>query len=229
MEAISKESDRTVLFVSHNMEAIKKFCTKTLLLEKGKITKIGNTNEVINYYLNKFTEHNTTASEITYKKDYSKKFQILKLSIIDCKRKSTTSIDRKESFILSFDYFVSKSVKDLQANVSITTYGPENGVQHNTSVFQWSEQHYNKFKDNKEEVFKDKGIYKVEIDIPGYLLNSGRYMFTVGLAYAGTMYELINDGIIFTLYDTDSSHALKTGRSAGLLGMPLNWKEKKIN
>ena len=120
-------------------------------------------------------------------------------------------------------------MQSLQANVSITTHGSQNGVQDNTIVFQWSEQHYNKYKYNNQKVSKDKGTYRVDIDVPGYLLNSGSYKFTVGLAYAGTMYELIKVGIIFQLYDSDTSHALKTGRSAGLLGMPLNWKERKIN
>ena len=99
---------------------------------------------------------------------------------------------------------------------------------HDTLVLQWSEQHYNKFKSNKEEVFKDKGTYRVEIDIPAYLLNSGRYKIIVGLAYASSWYELLKDGIIFELFDSGSTHALKAGRSSGLLGIPLNWKEQNI-
>ncbi len=229
MEEASKKSGRTVLFVSHNMEAVKNFCTKTLLIKDGKINKIGNTHKVINHYLNEFIGQSITNSEILYKRDQNKIFQILKLSLMDSQRENTTSINRELPFILSFDYLVSQSVKSLQANVSITTHGSQNGVQDNTIVFQWSEQHYNKYKYNNQKVSKDKGTYRVEIEIPGYLLNSGSYKFTVGLSYAGNMYEFIKVGIIFQLYDSDTSHTLKTGRSAGLLGMPLNWKERKIN
>jgi lipopolysaccharide transport system ATP-binding protein len=36
MEDISKKENRTILFVSHNMEAIQNLCSKGILLEKGK-------------------------------------------------------------------------------------------------------------------------------------------------------------------------------------------------
>lgn len=52
MDEITKTEGRTILFVSHNMEAIKKLCTRTILLKDGKIEKIGETKEVINEYLN---------------------------------------------------------------------------------------------------------------------------------------------------------------------------------
>ena len=229
MESVSKNSGRTILFVSHNMEAVRKFCTKTLLLKEGKLSKIGNTDEVVKYYLSEFNEQNNTTSEVLYKKDHNKIFQILRLSIMNHNRENTTLIDRKDPFILSFDYIVSKYTDSLQANISIGTHGPQNGVQDGTAVLQWSEQHYNKYKFNNQEVKKDKGVYRIEIDVPGYLLNSGTYKFTITLVYGGSIYEVKKFGIIFNLFDSDSSHALKTGRSAGLLGLPLNWKENKLN
>ena len=42
---------RTVLFVSHNMTAIEKLCTTSILMEQGKITSIGCPDEIINIYL----------------------------------------------------------------------------------------------------------------------------------------------------------------------------------
>jgi lipopolysaccharide transport system ATP-binding protein len=51
MKDISNEEGRTVLFVSHNMGSIKSLCTRSILLENGKIIFNGNTNECINKYL----------------------------------------------------------------------------------------------------------------------------------------------------------------------------------
>jgi len=229
MESVSKDSGRTILFVSHNMEAVRKFCTKTMLLKEGKLTNFGDTNEIVNHYLRGFNVQNNSTSEIFYKKDHNKTFQILRMSIMNHKRANTTLIDRKYPFILSFDYKVLKYADSLQANIAITTHGPQNAVQDDTVVLQWSEQHYNKYKFNNQEVKKDKGVYRVEIDVPGYLLNSGTYKFSVALVYGGSNYEVKKDNIIFNLFDSDSSHALKTGRSAGVLGLPLNWKENKLN
>ncbi len=51
MDEITKKEGRTILFVSHNLSAIKSLCTKTILLEAGKITASGDTEKVINKYL----------------------------------------------------------------------------------------------------------------------------------------------------------------------------------
>jgi lipopolysaccharide transport system ATP-binding protein len=50
MEDVSKKGGRTVLFVSHNMVAVRSLCTKGFLLKNGKISSSGNINEVVNDY-----------------------------------------------------------------------------------------------------------------------------------------------------------------------------------
>ncbi|MGB4837369.1 MAG: ABC transporter ATP-binding protein [Saprospiraceae bacterium] len=52
MEDVSKNEGRTVLFVSHNVLAIKKLCEKSILLENGKILVTGETDTVLDRYLN---------------------------------------------------------------------------------------------------------------------------------------------------------------------------------
>ena len=48
----SSENDRTILFVSHNMTAIKQLCDKVIWLKDGSIAAMGNPDEVISSYLN---------------------------------------------------------------------------------------------------------------------------------------------------------------------------------
>lgn len=50
METVSK-SGRTILFVSHNMTMIQQLCEKSILLSKGRIKNVGDTNSVIEHYL----------------------------------------------------------------------------------------------------------------------------------------------------------------------------------
>lgn len=49
MHSFAKE--KTIVFVSHNMHAIRSICTRVIYLKKGKIIKIGNPSEVIGHYL----------------------------------------------------------------------------------------------------------------------------------------------------------------------------------
>jgi lipopolysaccharide transport system ATP-binding protein len=51
MGDVSKGEGRTVLFVSHNMAAIKNLCSECILLNNGSITDYSNTNKVISQYL----------------------------------------------------------------------------------------------------------------------------------------------------------------------------------
>jgi lipopolysaccharide transport system ATP-binding protein len=59
MEEITKKEGRTILFVSHNLIAVQKLCSRTVSLEHGKIKNIGITAEVIKKYL---TEKATPSS-----------------------------------------------------------------------------------------------------------------------------------------------------------------------
>ncbi len=51
MQDISKGEGRTVLFVSHNMAAVKSLCTRGIVLDNGQIAFEGDTNECIDKYL----------------------------------------------------------------------------------------------------------------------------------------------------------------------------------
>jgi lipopolysaccharide transport system ATP-binding protein len=51
MGDISKGEGRTVLFVSHNMSAVKNLCNKGIVLENGKAIYLGTVEESINEYL----------------------------------------------------------------------------------------------------------------------------------------------------------------------------------
>ena len=45
-----KKDGKTILLTSHNLNVIKGFCEKTIVLHKGEIIKFDNTNDTIKYY-----------------------------------------------------------------------------------------------------------------------------------------------------------------------------------
>ncbi len=60
---VSKNSGRTVLFVSHNMESVKKLCPATCVLDKGEIVYKGETLKAIDFYLEQqMSSHVTSVS-----------------------------------------------------------------------------------------------------------------------------------------------------------------------
>ena len=51
MQDVSQGGGRTVLFVSHNMMAIKSLCKKGVLLENGTLKETGNVDDIVAHYL----------------------------------------------------------------------------------------------------------------------------------------------------------------------------------
>ncbi len=51
MESVSQEDGRTVLFVSHNMQAIRQMCRRVIFLKQGKVAFAGEPHEAISAYL----------------------------------------------------------------------------------------------------------------------------------------------------------------------------------
>ncbi|MDD4199304.1 MAG: ABC transporter ATP-binding protein [Paludibacter sp.] len=64
MQDVSKGEGRTVLFVSHNMGAVRNLCTKSIVLVDGKIAFEGKTEPGISFYLNnKLESYNLISKE----------------------------------------------------------------------------------------------------------------------------------------------------------------------
>src|SRR5574344_480874 len=51
MQDVSKGEGRTVLFVSHNMAAVRSLCTRGILLKNGTVNFMGNITDTVNRYL----------------------------------------------------------------------------------------------------------------------------------------------------------------------------------
>lgn len=52
MNDVAHSEGRTVLFVSHNLAAVKNLCTRGVVLQNGQFAFDGSTDEAVNYYLN---------------------------------------------------------------------------------------------------------------------------------------------------------------------------------
>ena len=53
MNDVSLQEGRTVLFVSHNMEALLKLCSRGILLSSGQLVDCGDVKQVVSHYLDK--------------------------------------------------------------------------------------------------------------------------------------------------------------------------------
>ena len=82
MNEVSKGEGRTILFVSHNLDAVKKLCNKGLLLHHGQLIHDGNIDTTLDSYLLNYSS-NEKQSELNFEEDENKEAQILKVALKD--------------------------------------------------------------------------------------------------------------------------------------------------
>tara|TARA_B100000989_G_scaffold273764_1_gene232147 strand:- start:1077 stop:2381 length:1305 start_codon:yes stop_codon:yes gene_type:complete len=224
MSDISSKKGRTVFFVSHNMESVRRLCSRVILLANGRIAADGEPNKIIDYYLSSSTAENSRSS-ISIPRNKKKKFQIIKFGILDKENKESNYLNRTENFTIFIDYEINEKIDDLGVFFSINTVNESSGVPSNTSIIQWSDLHYSRLIKKPDFINKNKGKYSSFINFPGYLLNDGNYKLKVYLGNTFENYDLVKDELNFELVDYDSCYKQENGnRCAGVLATPLNWE-----
>src|SRR3990167_2756957 len=79
MSEVSK-SGRTILFVSHNMNAIRQLCTSAIVLEEGRVVFSGSPSQSITYYTQEF-QKNIFEREFIKNQTHNTSAAVLKVSI----------------------------------------------------------------------------------------------------------------------------------------------------
>lgn len=113
MEEVTGKAGRTILFVSHNMNAIQKLCSKTVLLEKGKIAMMGETRKVIEHYLQENYEKSSGKNIFPIQE----KEIIIHGFDIEQEGSKTTHVDNNRSFQVISNIEVLKPLKNFRFGI----------------------------------------------------------------------------------------------------------------
>jgi lipopolysaccharide transport system ATP-binding protein len=119
MQDISRGQGRTVLFVSHNMAAIQKLCTKCILLQNGKFVVQGKTENIIQYYLEQSQENK---AEYFFNTDISKskKVYATRLRIEDLEGRLMNEIPVGKAWKIKVDFTINEKINNLILGIGIT-------------------------------------------------------------------------------------------------------------
>jgi len=166
------QSGKTVLFVSHNMAAVRSLCSSAILLNKGEVSFSGSVDKVVNRYLS----HGSSNEE--YIKDtLCDREEVIGNKDIEIERIAFQSTDSKEEIntLLSglpieirihYRCVDPNRIKHLHVAIAFSTLlGCESFVCDNLFV--------NKYLDD----VKSSGIFL--ISIPKWPLNSGKYRYRI--------------------------------------------------
>ena len=105
MKEVSKQG-RTVLFVSHNMQAIQSLCKNIILLKNGEIVDFGPTNKIVNKYLDTSSGNMTIRTWNSMKNAPGNKFiRIKSAKIIDSSNDKNNFFTVKTPLSIEFEFW----------------------------------------------------------------------------------------------------------------------------
>jgi lipopolysaccharide transport system ATP-binding protein len=205
MESISEEG-RTVIFVSHNMQAISTLTNTCIFLNRGQIIKQGETRDVINEYLGYGLKNNQV-----YLDD------------------SSEDIPK----VISVEVFTSEANnthihgKPLEVDFKIyTPYALNNATFAFQILNQYDQPIVHFWVPNSEiQLCKEKGYSKIKCQIPKFRLFMGKYSMNVYFAKPGSMLQMLNNICPFevVMYGNEKDHEWQEGSSTYL--DDFTWKK----
>ncbi|AKB45109.1 ABC transporter ATP-binding protein [Methanosarcina vacuolata] len=214
MEDVAKKG-KTVLFVSHNLDAITTLCNRVILLNGGRNVADGTPTEMVSLYMLK---ESPKKLDVDYnKKNIGDKFtKLLRVRIIKKDRTTSNTIVVNENFGIETTYQILEEGYKPSANFLIST-------QAGTKVFQSLE--------TKTEGIFTKGKYRSIAWIPANLLNNETYILNIALTTHNPVYIHCQTEILFSVQD--DLNAITRGdyklQMHGVIRPYLFWETEKID
>ena len=208
MGDISKGEGRTVLFVSHNMAAVKSLCKNGIVLNKGIIEHTGEINSCVSLYLgggNKGITNIKSFNDI-FVKDV---FQFNQIAI----KGSNSNYE---------DLLLENNALELTTEIHILTDEPE---RYHITYHLYNELGEPLFSFScKDKVKLKKGMNKLTCIFPENFFQSGNYSLSLFVVVdKRTAIYIENDIFIFTVVDRARELGVFMGREPGYIKPQFDW------
>jgi len=178
MDDVSRQG-RTVLFVSHNMGAIRSLCARGILLDNGSIKCAGDTFKVVAEYENQAIIASDAVWINSSEIEKNETMYIEKIEIVDENGVLKNTFFNSENVYLKYTLHVRQSHPDLKVGFDL--------VKSNATVFRSQQV------DSVRRVGTiPEGVHRLICKVPAFLLNAGDYA-VVPIMSIHCIRTLIND------------------------------------
>jgi ABC-type polysaccharide/polyol phosphate transport system ATPase subunit len=206
-----KEQGKTIVFVTHDLESVNKFCNKCIWLDQGKIKEEGSSNSIINKYrLNVYGREDNKGEQISKKEKWvnrrgSGEITIESVEIKQDEQKTkVVSTGKKVKLIIG--YKINKSIEPVNFGIGVYSRGRDEycfGI--NTKM-------------DEVNINLNNQANKITLEIPDFPLLAGDYYVNV-VAFGNNEqkpYDFIGKRLFFKVVSKE--------KYRGLVNLPHQWR-----
>ena len=216
MKDVSEHGGRTVLFVSHNMNALNSICNQAMFLKNGLIDQIGETSQLINNYLNSESENLTTKNWSLENAPGDEIAKLLNVRLIDENGNNLDAIDFYQGGYIEYTYQILKGGYNPIPNFHLFN---QNGDYVLVSTA------------NSTKSPNLTGTYTTKVELPKHFLNDGKYIG--GVAVSTLLPHIVHfyekDALRFDVIENmEYRNTEYRGIMPGTIRPLLTWQTEKI-
>jgi len=212
MKDVSQNQGRTVLFVSHNIAAVKMLCSHGMLLQNGKLLYAGPAGEVLQQYVLSGTNE---SGRWTRNQNKGRESDICFESafLLDSSGNVKAEFDFEEVIRLRISAFVARDIERAQIAIRVTN---QEGVPIFTTC---------NTDEARQFVPLRAGVANYNVQLTPGLLAPGRYSLKIAAHIPKVqLFDQIDDEISFVIHDTGSQASLLCDDRLGVIYPPVSWK-----
>jgi len=218
MEDVAHEG-RTVLLVSHNMGSIKQLCRQSILLDRGKMLKMGPTQEIVSSYLERelhgaAPEHRWNSTEAPG----DKSARLISIRLCSTSSEARSEFGTDEPMYVEVRYKIFEQLKYFRVGFSLHSSD-------GTYLFYTSDDDMPAYAGQPRQ----PGEYISRCEIPINWLNVGSYQLTCSGGIFGLRILFHNlPSLGFTIISTGGPTSRYNEKRLGVLCPTLNWEIQNI-
>ncbi len=210
MGDISKGEGRTVLFVSHNMAAVKSLCTSGIVLENGFVMNNSSAENAVSYYLSGNSKIQNTKK---FSNDFDKnEFTLHEISVSPKDKNFNDALDEYQAIEINTLFTLKDNYKKLHLTFVLNN---ENGE----PLFTFS--HTN------DNLKLKLGLNNIKCTLPEGFLNIGNYylsFYVIEDAKSALFIE--NDIMYFSVQEGERPIGSWMGKEPGFIKPKFDWQIK---
>ncbi len=213
-----KESDKTIIFVSHNLSAVRRLCQRVIWLHEGEVKEDGAADEVIDKYVAYMSSQSQFIYDINYIKTRTRwgtgEAKITNVELLTSKGNRSVQFAQGEPIRIRVEYEAQREIKTPAFWVCIVN---DDGVKISGTVFQ-------QFIDEGKTIM---GTGSVECRFDSKFMHPDTYHLMIGIfdKYGTLAYDRIGRSNTFQIKDNMSGEreSCFSSEYSGLVGLPAQW------